>query len=92
VCAYLHYYIWKEIVVKLDKVHWCEGLPKLVKTRHEGKVTVLWNQQVQTDRIIHNKKPDVTIRDSEKGTYVLINVAISGDRIVIKKEAEIFKT
>jgi len=52
----------------------------------------LRNQQVQTDRIIPNNKPDVIIRDNEKGTCVLIDVAISGDRNVIKKEAEIIKT
>jgi len=47
----------------------------------------LWNQQTQTDRTIPNNKPDI-IRDNEKGTCVLIDFAISGDRNVIKKEAE----
>jgi hypothetical protein len=42
---------------------------------------------VQTDRTIPNNKPDIIIRDSEKGTCMLIDVAISGDRNVIKKEA-----
>ena len=28
----------------------------------------LWNQQVQTDRTIPNNKPDIIIRDNEKGT------------------------
>jgi hypothetical protein len=32
--------------------------------------------------------PDIIIRDNEKGTCMLIDVAISGDRNVIKKEAE----
>ena len=35
-----------------------------------------------------NNKPDIIIRDKEKGTCMLIDVAISGDRNVIKKEAE----
>jgi len=48
----------------------------------------LWNQQVQTDRTIPNNKPDIIIRDNEKGTYMLIEVAISGDRNMIKNEAE----
>jgi hypothetical protein len=43
---------------------------------------------VQTDRTIPNNKPDIIIRDNEKGTCMLIDVAISGDRNVIKKEAE----
>jgi len=43
---------------------------------------------VQTDRTIPNNKPDIVIRDKEKGTCMLIDVAISGDRNVIQKEAE----
>jgi hypothetical protein len=43
---------------------------------------------VQTDRTIPNNKPDIIIRDNEKGTCMLIDVAVSGDRNVIKKEAE----
>jgi len=49
---------------------------------------MLWNQQVQTDKTIPNNKPDIIIRDNEKRTCMLIDVAISGDRYVIKKEAE----
>jgi hypothetical protein len=63
-------------------------VPKSVETSQEGTVTILWNQKVQTDRTIPNNKPDIIIRDNEKGTCMLIDVAISGDRKVIKKEAE----
>jgi hypothetical protein len=52
------------------------------------KVTILWNQQAQTYRTIHNNKPDNIIRDNEKGTHMLIDVAISGGRNVTKKEVE----
>jgi len=63
-------------------------VPKSVETSQGGKVTILWNQKIQTDRTIPNNKPDIIIRDNEKGTCMLIDVAISGDRNVIKKEAE----
>jgi hypothetical protein len=43
---------------------------------------------VQTDRTIPNNKPDIIIRDNEKGTCTLIDVAMPGDRNVIKTEAE----
>ena len=43
---------------------------------------------MQTDRPIPNNKPDIIIRDNDKGTYMLIDVAISGDRNVIRKETE----
>ena len=51
-------------------------------------MTILWNQQVQTVRTIPNNKPYIIIRDNEKRTCMLIDVAIPGDRNVIKKEAE----
>jgi hypothetical protein len=52
---------------------------------NKSKVTILWNQKVQTNRSIPNNKPDIIIRDNEKGTCLLKDVAISGDRNVIKK-------
>ena len=88
VCAQLHFNICRETGIQLDKTHWYEHVPKSVETSQRGKVTILWNQQVQTDRTISNNKPDIIIRDNEKGTCMLIDVAISGDRNVIKKEAE----
>ena len=47
----------------------------------------MWNQQVRTDRTIPNNKQDI-LRDNVKRTCILIDVAISGDSNVIKKEAE----
>jgi len=39
--------------------------------------------KIQTDRTIPNNKPDIIIRDNEKGTCMLIDVAITGDGNVI---------
>jgi hypothetical protein len=88
VSAQLHFNICKERGVQLDKKHWYEHVRKSVETSQGGKVTILWNQQVQTDRTIPNNRPDIIIRENEKGTCMLMDVGISGDRNVIKKEAE----
>ena len=88
VCAQLHFNICDETGVQLDNKRWYEHVPKSVETSQEVKVTILWNQQVQTDRTIPNNKPDIIIHDNEKGTCMLLDVAISEDRNVIKKEAE----
>ena len=75
--------------VKLDNKLWYGGVPKSVETSHEVRVTILWNQQVGTDRTIPNNKPDIIIRDNKKkGTGMVIDVTIPGDRNVIKKETE----
>jgi hypothetical protein len=76
------------IGVKLDNEHWYGHLPKSVETSHEGKFSILWNQQVRTDRTISNNKPDIVIHDNKKGTCMLIDTVSPGDRNVIKKEAE----
>jgi len=49
---------------------------------------MLGHHVVQTDRIIPNNKLDIIARDNEEGTCILTDVAISGDRILIKKDAE----
>ena len=74
--------------VRIKENHWYEHVPNSVETTQGGKITILWNQQVQTDRTIPNNKPDIIIRDTEQRTCVLIDVAISGDRNEIEKEAE----
>jgi len=78
----------KVIRVKLENEHWYDHVPKSVETSHKGKVTILRNQQVQTDRTILNSKTDSIICDYEKGTCVFIDVANRRDRNVIKKEAD----
>jgi hypothetical protein len=88
VCAQLHFNTCKETGVKLGKKHWYKHVPKSIETSQGGKVTILWNQKVQTDRTILNNKPDIMIRDNEKRTCVLIDVAIPANRNVIKKKAE----
>ena len=46
------------------------------------------NNNNNNNKTIPNTKPDIIIRDIEKGTCMLIDVAISGDRNVTKKETE----
>jgi hypothetical protein len=88
VCAELRFNMCKEMGVKLDNEQWYDHIPKSVETSHEGNVTILWNQQVLTDRTIPNNKTDIIIRYNNKGTCISIAVANPGDRNVIKKEAE----
>jgi hypothetical protein len=75
------------IGVKLDNKHWYDHVTKSVETNNEITVIILWNQQMETNRTIPNNRPDVIIRDNEKGTGLLICIKISGDIKVTKKEA-----
>jgi hypothetical protein len=48
-------------VVKLENEQWYDHVPKLAETDREAKVTILWVQQMQTDRIIPDNKPDIIV-------------------------------
>ena len=85
--AELHCTTCNRIVLTFDKQHWYQHVPKSLERIYDGKVTMLWNQQVKTDRSVPNKKPDNIIHDNEKGTYMLTDIAMSGDGNVIRKEA-----
>jgi len=39
-------------IIIIDNEHWYDHVPKLVEASSEGKVNMLWNQQVQKDRTI----------------------------------------
>jgi len=54
----------------------------------EGDVTVLWNQEVHTDREVTTNRPDITIKNKREKTCALLDVAIPADRNVVQKEAE----
>jgi hypothetical protein len=73
---------------QLDTKHWFDHVLVSVERSHEGKVAILWKQQVQADRTIPNDKPESIMSDNEKETCMLIDVAILGDRNVTKKEAK----
>lgn len=78
----------RKIGVKFVNEHFYKHVRKLRETNHEGKITMLWNQQVQSDRTIANNKPDIMIHVNEEGSYLPIDIAVSGERNMIKKEAK----
>jgi membrane-bound lytic murein transglycosylase len=59
--------------VKSDNEQRYDHVPKMVDTGQEGTVTVVFDQQVQTDTTIRDNKPNTLIRDYEKGTRLLID-------------------
>jgi hypothetical protein len=58
-CSQIHFNVRKKLLEKVEDKQWYEHVPKLVETSHEYKVTVLWNQQVTTDRTRHDNEPDI---------------------------------
>jgi hypothetical protein len=76
--ARVHYWICKALGIgKQTSKPVCE---------HED-VTVLWNQEVHTDREVTANRPDIIIKNRKEKTCILIDVAIPAERNFIKKVA-----
>ena len=56
----------KVMITTSDKGHLYGHVPKSVQRRHESKVTILWNENVENDKSFPNNKPGIIIRDNEK--------------------------
>ena len=94
----------KEYKARHDKVasivHW--SLCKKFQLQHSEKwydhraekvlenkeVKLLWDFNVQTDKEIHARRPDIILVDKEKGKTWVIDIAVCGDGRVEQKERE----
>jgi len=54
----------------------------------EEYVTVLWNQEVHTDKEVTANRSDIIIKNKKEKTCTLIDVAIHADKNVVQNEAE----
>ena len=83
--AYMHWKILQYYNIKTtDK--WYEHEPDTVKDNEE--VTILWDMQVHTDRIIKPNKPDIIIKNKKEKSCMLIDMAVPSDRNTSVKVAE----
>ena len=63
VCTHLHYSICKALGIETTD-RWYTHMPKPVC--EEGDVTVLWNQEVHTDREVTANRPDIIIKKKKR--------------------------
>ena len=64
VCTHLHYSICKVLGTETTD-RWYTHMPKPVF--EEGDVTVLWNQEVHTDREVTANRTDIIIKNKKRG-------------------------
>jgi hypothetical protein len=79
-CTQLHFNVYREVGVKVDKSKWCEHIPKPAETR---QVTGLWNQKLQQTEPYHAKNQALYF-----GIFLLLDVSIPILTCVEKTEAE----
>ena len=86
VCQYLHWHICKSLGVPDTANKWYDHQPNPVTTINHH--TVLYDQQVHTDRTIMANRPDIILRDGSKQMCLLIDVSVPCDGNVVNKDAE----
>ena len=85
--AYVHWNICQDHDVKvIDK--WYEHKPESVTPNKDGKITIMWDMPVNTDRTITANRPDIIIKDSVNSTCKIIDMSIPSDRNIALKEVE----
>lgn len=85
-CTYLHWKICDQLNIPTEETQWYKHKPESVV--RNDRYTVLYNEQVHTDRMISANKPDIIIKDKQNKQCQLIDVAIPADHNLIQKEAE----
>lgn len=83
--ARIHWDICREYGIKTTE-KWFEHKPDPVVESEE--ITLIWDSQIQTDRFIKANKPDIVVKDKQKQTCLIIDVAVPSDYNITEKEAE----
>ena len=65
---------------------WYEHVPEGVEENEEVKV--LWDINVQCDNVIEARRPDIIVNDKKERKAIFIDIVISADVRVGKKERE----
>lgn len=85
VCRTLHWSLSKKHQLKASE-RWYEHEPDLI-SESEG-IKLLWDNAIQTDRVITARRPDIVLIDKKERTVQIIDVAVPFDSRIVEKEAE----
>ena len=86
VCSYIHWHMCKALNLPDTCEKWYDHAPLPVTT--ENHVTLLYDQQIRTDRTVSANKPDIVMRDISKKVCYIIDVSVPCDENVVTKYAE----
>ena len=85
VCSHLHWCLSRKYGLVVDS-KWYHHKPD--KVVENDVVKILWDYNIQTDRIIEHRRPDITAVDKVRRKCLIVDVAIPGDQNTTKKEFE----
>ena len=86
VCLNLHWSLCRKFGYSASD-EWYNHVPEKV-LNETGKPKILLDFDIQTDRTIEHRRPDIIVHDVEKGECLIIDVAIPADKNTADKEVE----
>ena len=86
VCLNLHWSLCRNFGYNAAE-EWYNHVPGKV-LNETGKPKILWDFDIQTDRIIEHRRQDIIVHDIEKGECLIIDVAIPADKNIADKEVK----
>ena len=85
--SHIHWLMLKKYNITCAE-KWYNHVPQSVTVSEDGKVVILWDNQIQTDRKVHHNKPDILIKDNRARIWYIIDFAVPMDHRVELKETE----
>ena len=85
VAKYIHFEICKHYDIQTEK-KW--HLHRPTEVYMDGRVELLWDMILTTDRAVGSNRPDIVIRDKEKRKVYIIDISCPSDVNVKSKENE----
>ena len=58
------------------------------KVEENEEAIILWDFNIQTDREIHHRRPDIVEQRRKKRETIIVDIAVPGDCNVVQKETE----
>ena len=83
ICQIIHRQLCKDNGLDHSE-RWYEHRPDAV-TENES-VKLLWDMQIQTDKVLEHSRPDIVLMDKAKRSVKIIDIACSFDTRVVEKE------
>ena len=85
VCTHVHWHLCRIKGFDTNEKWYLHQPEKVLENEH---TKILWDFNVQTDRYIEHRRPDIILIDKESRECSVIDVAIPGDHNIDNKEVE----
>ena len=85
ICQIIHWQLGKDNGLDHSE-RWYDHRPDAI-TENES-VKLLWDMQIQTDKVLEHSRPDIVLTDKDKRNVKIIDIACSFDTRVVEKDKE----